>query len=165
MRWLAVLAAGVALPAPVVAVAQEDVTPPVLTEVSVVPFVFDARRAEITLRACATAEDDLSGIQSIGISSTPEDGGQIRPTFDIVPSSGLSLTLEGCRDFVVPQSRPYTVFHLTVDVSDRAGNSRRYDDRIFFPAVNAEDLCDVGTCRLSNEPLNSAVDVDEDGGS
>jgi hypothetical protein len=48
-------------------------------------------------------------------------------------------------------------------VSDTAGNSRRYDDRVFFPGVNAEDLCALGTCTLSNEPLGSAADVDQDG--
>lgn len=162
-RLVAALSLADFLLAPLIASAQEDVTPPVLTEISVVPSAFDAGRAEIALRACAIAEDDLSGIKEIAISSVPEDKGKARPTFDIVPGGGAPRIFEGCRDFVVLHSRPYTVFHLVTDVSDRAGNRRRYDDRAFFPGVDAEDLCDVGTCRLTNEPLSSAVDVDGNG--
>jgi hypothetical protein len=51
---------------PLVAIALEDVTPPVLLDFTINPVVFDAGLSDVNIEACVTAADDLSGLNWAG---------------------------------------------------------------------------------------------------
>ena len=141
--------------APGGAFAQEDTAPPVLLDFSITPAIFDAGLGPVTLTACATAEDDLSGLSvaagSMGGLPTPTNTGG--PDFRFDPNGPLQQTL--CVEVVAAQFAPYGTYDLSLNVRDAVNNIR------LFSADGS--LCAIGTCQLVNWPASDLPDADMDG--
>jgi len=162
MRWLAVVAAGLLL-VPFRAVAQADVTPPVLVDFTVSPTSFDAGSGAVTIRWCVTVADNLSGVRLVTVFARLNDPPAF---FDLGQSDFTPPVLGGAlcveqTDHAIPQFAPYGEYSLRVVLLDQVNNTREYSRAGSFPGD--EDLCTIGPCSLENRPAVGLPDADSDG--
>ena len=97
------------------AFAGEDTTPPVLLDFTIGPLVFDTSGGPATIDWCATASDDLSGVQSVGIVF-----GTVGVT-STVSGAGFPMNtapVTRCNSFQVPQFSLFGTYVVGVSVND-----------------------------------------------
>lgn len=170
---VALLALLAVLPLAPAAFAQQDTTPPVLLSFTITPTVFDAGQGDVTVQWCATARDDLSGLDRVlminaGRVSQPGVGlpGQFQGTR---PSFGGVLEGTVCGSILVPQFAPLGRYIVTLLITDNIDNrlTAAHPDNFqpgSFPNPPHEvDLCSIGPCEVQNRLGNGLPDADNDG--
>jgi len=136
------------------AYSQEDTTPPVLLDFTISPTVFDAGAGSVDITVCLTAQDDLSGIDTIILRTT----GPIVSGLGGFQLTRGDLVWSGCQlTTTLAQFFPYGEYGLHVNLVDRVANNRVYE------ASGDPDLCPIGTCLIENLQLTALPDSDTDG--
>ena len=143
--------------------AQEDRTPPVLLDFTIVPAVFEAASGNVTHQFCGTTIDNLAGVASLTVDLRSASNGT-RLT------GGSASTVAGdefCGAMVVPQFAPLGTYWIAVFIRDRATNGVCYQPAgtTACSGVNAPvaDLCSSGVCTVTIVELGGANDADNDG--
>lgn len=132
------------------ALAQEDVTPPVLLDFTISPVVFDASLSDVNIEACVTGADDLSGLNWAAVGLT-KDGWSFETVIGNFPTGEDTV----CISLQVPQFFPFGVISVKVVLTDNIPNGRE---------IEAAELCSAGfTCELLNRASTSLPDSDSDG--
>jgi hypothetical protein len=135
---------------PLVAIALEDVTPPVLLDFTINPVVFDAGLSDVNIEACVTAADDLSGLNWAAVNLTRDEW-----TFENVSENFADGEDTVCISLMVPQFFPYGEISVGVVLTDKIPNGR---------AIEAAELCSLGfNCELLNRASTNLPDTDSDG--
>lgn len=142
--------------------AQQDTTPPVLLELSIVPAVMDTGPGPVDVGLCYTIQDDVSGIQKITITAMSTDGNpSLFQRVRFINSPGNSPVSE-CTQATAAQFAPYGVYKIQVDLTDLTGNERLYH----HPDISnpGTDLCAADfPCEVENRPGGGLPDGDGDG--
>ena len=155
MRRYSALLAALLLPG--LATAQQDTTPPVLVDYTISPVAFDTGGSDVALDVCATTQDDLSGVEFIRTIIRELNWNPILSQGTVI-NGGVSESV--CYQVVLPQFSPQGDYLLEAVVRDNVDNERTYAHPL-LGGLNP-NLCNVGTCELSNRPFGPLPDGDGD---
>jgi hypothetical protein len=126
--------------------AQQDTTPPVLNSFTITPAAFDTGMGPVVLHVCATATDDLSGVNEIAFGESNGAHGLTGGNIGFPQQTAGQVS--GCNDVTVPAFSAYGTFDVFVSVTDWASN--RSPVYTAQPTGTDLPLCPLGTCELVN---------------
>jgi hypothetical protein len=113
----------------------QDLTAPVLEDVSVSPHAVDSSQGAAKVTVTVSAHDDISDYMEADVRFAPEGDGQ---TLHVTVDSDSQRMTES-RTLTVPQYSAQGTYRLqTVDIRDRAGNVEWYSqDRLLAEGIHA----------------------------
>ncbi len=130
----------------------QDVTPPTLVEIDLVPDFGDSLNADVVVPCRAHLTDALSGVGKMQcvMSNSPASGFRRKSCETTAPLSGTPLDgWFGC-DVTLARGSAGGIWSAAIDVTDRAGNLLRAQSSSLDPALDDSEY--YNGCGLPEEP-------------